>query len=547
MSTKLKALGAFSLLALAASCGTSSGASGDPCKTNADCDNDCCFIQDDGDAWCAYSASPVLCPGGGGGGSSSGNVGPDGVHYPATLTSLGTPGQQTAHVQLYFSVADAVSNPVTGRVTADFEAREDGVAVDPYESAFRVRLPENILKVPTVLVLDLSQSVVAANGLEDVKRAADIVIDSLTAEQELMILSFSGDITVRSPFSRSKAALHQAVERINGADGISTNLYGALIHAYGEFTDGLREIGSGAGLPPLSCYPALSGCSPQGTPPDCTAWCQVTASTDCNHLCWEQLGEQQFSPVTNYCVRTCAPGGTGDSRACDDRCVEAGYLGCDDATGMCERAAGPTTQLVAGLVIVVSDGSDTAGVHTLQEVVSVRGNKRTLFVSVGDELDPNIARQIANVGAITARTFGQLDQAINDATDRIQRANKSIYVAEYCSPKRAGSHQLEFTLKRNQELQGVQCTPSGVGPSCSGEHTLYCGSGSGNGVCCRPDYPFHCPSSGYCYATASAAAADCPGACTACGQPNTPGQAGLSITLPFNATGYNDQQCAALF
>lgn len=394
--------------------------------------------------------------------SSGGTGGSEGgLAYPLWLTRIGNPNAQTAHVSLYFTVTDALQEPVPGLVTEDFIAKENGTGLDPFESAFRVGNPTGRLVIPTVLLLDLSRSVIEAGALDELKNAAGTIIDSLDDAQELAILTFASDVTTRATFTKDKPMLHAAIDAITDADGISTNLYGSLQQAYGMWSDGF------------------------------------------------------------YTYSDTEP------------------------------------QLVAGMVIAVSDGNDTAGIATLEQVVSTRGTKRTIFIRVGDDLDRNVAGQIANAGVIDAAGgFDELDSAVEEVTQRVGRLNEAIYIAEYCSPKRANQHELFFTVDGNEDYlddssNASICAPSGPGPSCDGSD-YYCRPNPDDPdyyMCCDPAFPYHCP--GTCYATPEDAEADCGSSCVECGagliDEGDSGSSGPAIEISFNADGFADEQCAALF
>ena len=404
-----------------------------------------------------------------GGGSNT-----DGLAYPLTLSPIGTPNVSTAHVSLYFTVTDADGEPVSGLRTGsngdlgDFVAKEDDTKLDPFESAFRVTHPTAALVIPTVLLLDLSRSVVEAGALDDLKDAAKSIISSLDPAQRLAIVTFASEPTTRQTFTNDKTLLNAAIDAIDKEDGISTNLYGSLQYGYGLWEDGFRVYDEGVTEP----------------------------------------------------------------------------------------------QLVAGLLIAVSDGNDTASVSTLNQVVTTRRNKRTVFIRVGEDLDRSVADEIANAGVIDAEGgFDELDDAVDAATDRISKLNGAIYAAEYCSPKRAGQHDLLFTVEGNESyLNGGSddedlCVPTGVGPSCSETSSMYCGSdptGVNDYVCCAPTHPFLCTTTDSCYATQEAAYSACSGSCRACnqesgGEGGSVSKAGPAIELSFTASAFSDAQCAELF
>lgn len=227
-------------------------------------------------------------------------------------------------------------------------------------------------------------------------------------------------------------------------------------------------------------------------------------------------------------------------------------------------ANGP--QLVSGLLIVVTDGNDTAGVSTLSATLAARGNKRTIFIPIGTEVDETIANQIGKDGVFDARNgFSDLGNAVGSALTRVEELNSAIYAAEYCSPKLAGSHELLFTVKGNQPYLGTggasnsgsnQCKSYGPGPSCGGTD-LYCGTDPTDAqsyLCCPADAPYHCAAKNWCYTTAESAFAACGSSCGMCTAPNssssndTAPAAGPSIKVNFSAQGFSPStQCADLF
>lgn len=405
---------------------------------------------------------------GGTGGSGGGSGGINGYAYPLTLTPLGVPQTSTANVALYFTVVDANSEPVVGLKTDDFIAEEDTVQVDKYESAFQVEPTQGVLSVPTVLVLDLSRSVVEAGALEDLKSAAHTVVDSLESSQKLALITFADNATVRtqslSPdgFSSSKTQLNGVIDDITKADGVSTNLYGALEQGYSMWQDGFFQ-----------------------------------------------------------------------------------------------DALKSEPQLVAGLLIVITDGNDTAAVSTLEEAETARGNKRTIFIRVGDQLDKSVAESLGNSGVIDAAGgFSELDKAVSTAVSRMSKLNKAIYTAEYCSPKRKDTHSLLFSVKGNEQyiadISTASCTPSGSGPSES-PGMIFCmyTAADGSYLTCPVGSPYYCDLTYSCYADAASADSACGSSCIACGATPDSGSSsvtgGYAITTEFNATGYTSEQCDALF
>jgi uncharacterized protein YegL len=420
--------------------------------------------------------------------------------FPYTLRAIGNPQANTANVSLYFTVNDSNDAPVGGLSTTDFVAKEDGQPLDVFESAFRAEPAAGRLRVPTVLLLDLSRSVVQAGALGTVKQAAIQVVDSLSSNQQLSVVTFAGEHRVRSCFDSNIASHRAAINSITEADGIATNLYGSISEAYEMFEDGfyLPEVDS-----------ALNG--------------------------------------DNYTCRL---------RADEDRV---------------EQSSSDRPSLVAGLVIVISDGNDTAGVSSLSDALGNRENRRTLFIRVGEGLDANVANSLGNAGVIEAAGgFNDLAQAVTNAIQRTEQLNNAIYIAEYCSPKRAGQHNLFFTLAGNEPYladngdtdEAVHCRPSLHGMR-NGQAICY--RSGRNYRTCSPSTPFWCPETEKCYGSAVRAAEVCDeegGTCVACGvqivddngsegREGDSGQlsasTGLQLIYQFSASGYSDEQCAELF
>jgi hypothetical protein len=89
---------------------------------------------------------------------------------------------------------------------------------------------------------------------------------------------------------------------------------------------------------------------------------------------------------------------------------------------------GEEPSLVAGLVIVVSDGNDTAG--SLEQALAARGDRRTIFISVGQGIDDEVASAIGNVGTFDAEGgVVELGAEVSRALDRVNGLNQAIYVA----------------------------------------------------------------------------------------------------------------------
>lgn len=183
---------------------------------------------------------------------------PDGTGWSTSL-----PAKVTAS----FRVETCKGQPVP-RLSADaFTLSEDGVVLDPNESRHAVLPHGESWQVQSVLLLDLSGSILRSGSLPALQSAARSYLDAVLAEQTAVaVWTFDGRAQpqVLADFGSSTDQLHQAIDSLStvqchadadcaGVAGAgtcaafrcvddSTNLYGAVSAAL----DGLDAHQSGA-------------------------------------------------------------------------------------------------------------------------------------------------------------------------------------------------------------------------------------------------------------------------------------------------------------
>lgn len=222
---------------------------------------------------------------------------------------------------------------------------------------------------------------------------------------------------------------------------------------------------------------------------------------------------------------------------------------------------GTSGQLTAGLVIVITNGSDNAARSTLQDVISKKKNKRVLAVGIGTDTTLNAAalRDITSpIDPIIAPSYAALSNDIGKVTTAIQSLATSVYTASYCSPKRAGANTLKFTVRGNESFNGASCKSATFPPqavtacvSLDNDFTQPCSFVNNTSRCCPVSAPYAClTGTSGCYATAQQAANACGSSCLVCGGDGS-GQdllvPGPQIIVNFNASTYSSGQCPALW
>jgi hypothetical protein len=122
-----------------------------------------------------------------------------------------------------------------------------------------------------------------------------------------------------------------------------------------------------------------------------------------------------------------------------------------------------STPLRFGTLVVFTDGTDHAGrvkAQTLREAVA-EARVDVYAIAVGGEIDDAEVRTIGRSGTFTSRGFEEIAQ-------RIEGFSRRYYLLSYCSPARAGHHQVEIEAVRGV-LHGhltYDFNADGFGPNC---------------------------------------------------------------------------------
>ena len=155
-------------------------------------------------------------------------------------------------VSVLFKVSDLDGNPVSGLIADQFTIYEQGRNDDCFntistsESAARISSNSQIFATNTILVLDLSNSVLSSS-LEELKIASSSFVDNVmptteTQSVKMAIYWFDGEneLHLLNELTASKGALKASIEGITTeiSNDPSTDLYGAVIKS----TDKASEL-----------------------------------------------------------------------------------------------------------------------------------------------------------------------------------------------------------------------------------------------------------------------------------------------------------------
>lgn len=124
-----------------------------------------------------------------------------------------------------------------------------------------------------------------------------------------------------------------------------------------------------------------------------------------------------------------------------------------------------------GTLVVFTDGTDQAHRVSSRDVAAVldRTNFDVFVIGVGAEIDEGELRAIGRSGAALSRDPGTLGATFDQVATRIEGFSKRFYLLSYCSPARAGVHELQIEPVTSDGRTGqltYQFDARGFGPDC---------------------------------------------------------------------------------
>jgi len=147
--------------------------------------------------------------------------------------------QNPSNIYLFFAVEDYTGEPVIGLSEEDFEIFEDESLISRYESRQTILPNPSLYTMATVLLLDMSGSIIESENLSPLKDSAKLFLNKISGSQgqEVAIYLFDGRETIKEliGFTKNSTALQNAIDglatsAITGDPDydISTNLNGAV-------------------------------------------------------------------------------------------------------------------------------------------------------------------------------------------------------------------------------------------------------------------------------------------------------------------------------
>jgi hypothetical protein len=128
-------------------------------------------------------------------------------------------------------------------------------------------------------------------------------------------------------------------------------------------------------------------------------------------------------------------------------------------------------QLPLGTLVVFTDGTDHAARVTHDALMQALDavDFSVLVIGVGSEIDQGELEAIGRDGTALSKDPGATAKAFSDIAARIAGYSKSFYLLSYCSPARAGEHELEVDPQTPDGTSGeltFKFSAAGFGPDC---------------------------------------------------------------------------------
>lgn len=104
--------------------------------------------------------------------------------------------------------------------------------------------------------------------------------------------------------------------------------------------------------------------------------------------------------------------------------------------------------LFKGSLVIFTDGTDQAGLvedSVVRDVVTASLHS-SYTIGLGGEVDTTHLEALGKSGSFLTASINELGTAFEESATEVLRTSQNYYVVGYCSPKRAGTHQLQLSV-----------------------------------------------------------------------------------------------------
>jgi hypothetical protein len=127
--------------------------------------------------------------------------------------------------------------------------------------------------------------------------------------------------------------------------------------------------------------------------------------------------------------------------------------------------------LTFGTLVVFTDGTDRAGRvprEKLHQELAAAEDLDVFVIGVGAEIDPGELQRIGRSGAILSKDRAAIASSFDTAAARVEAFSKRYYLLGYCTPARAGEHEvrIETTVRGKTGSLSYRFRADNFGPTC---------------------------------------------------------------------------------
>jgi len=123
-----------------------------------------------------------------------------------------------------------------------------------------------------------------------------------------------------------------------------------------------------------------------------------------------------------------------------------------------------------GTLVVFTDGTDRAHRASPEDVTQALDGAgfETYVIGVGQEVDRGQLSRIGRSGTFTSLNRTDVQRGFDEIAARIEASSKRYYLLSYCSPSRAGQHEVEIEAIAHGTAGRMkyQFDATGFGPTC---------------------------------------------------------------------------------
>jgi hypothetical protein len=123
-----------------------------------------------------------------------------------------------------------------------------------------------------------------------------------------------------------------------------------------------------------------------------------------------------------------------------------------------------------GTLVVFTDGTDRAHRASPDDVKRALDGAgfETYVIGVGHEVDSRQLDRIGRSGSFTSQNPADVQKGFDEIAARIEASSKKFYLLSYCSPSRAGKHEVEIQANGagTSGRLHYQFDATGFGPNC---------------------------------------------------------------------------------